>query len=430
MKITALAISKTDWKNQTISVVVQQTKDSARKILKGIDISIERKRFNNSCRILEKYAIQKGVEIKILEAKIQEILDKSTSDFSVLLPFVELDKLKAIKDYFDGNENKKLLESNAAIVFVVDEYSFGNININLRDNKRPEMLISNIHEFNQIDTNKIEQRRFDEQILYALTTGDPIGWINIELVRQHENKSETTESKAQFEAQKLLRHEGLIACLREHVYAAKQPTVIREVMVDKSVVDEEANEEREKSFGFKIANLFIKQSTIMKTIKVKQSITEVLEIIPRKIQFAFEDGSISDYFPLYSMVEIVPNENLQVIKVALISNRHFELDSIVETCIIRNSEISRLEEATIAQQEKLSFEKAEAFFTEVLEKTQGVHIELYHTGLEPAVIGTYRAFLKKVLEKNNKGQFYNRGKLIITPKIKRGEEYDSLKKWY
>jgi hypothetical protein len=43
-----------------------------------------------------------------------------------------------------------------------------------------------------------------------------------------------------------------------------------------------------------------------------------LDIIPQRVQFAFEDGSISDYFPLYAMVEEKPKENFQSLKVALI----------------------------------------------------------------------------------------------------------------
>ena len=422
MKITALVISNNDWNTQIFSVVVQQIKDSARKVLKGIDVGIERKRFNNSCNILENLAIQKGTELKIQETKIQEILDTISTTSTALLPFIEYDKLKSLTKQFDEVERKKIADSKSAIVFVVNEYSTGTIKIKLEDSQPKGVIESNINELNRIVTDKIEQKRFDEQILYAIKTGNPIGWINIEHITITGKTNE--ERKEQLEAQKLLRHEGIITCLREHIYANKQPTDTIHVDVEKKVIDVEAYEARGKKFWFQILNFFSKQSPILKTIKIKEPRIVSLEIIPQQIQFAFEDGSISGFFPLYSMIDSKPKEKLQTLKVALISNRHFELDSIVETCIIRNTEISRLEEATIAEQEKLSFDIARKFFQEVIEKTGGIHIELYHTGLEPAVIGTYRALLNILLIKGN------RGKITVTPKVKARDKFDDLKQWY
>lgn len=425
MKITTLAISNSNWNTQIFSVVVLQIKDSARKVLKGIDVGIERKRFNNSCNILENLAIQNGTEIKVQETKLQEIFDTISITSNALLPFIEYDKLKSLIKHFDEVEWKKITDSKSAIVFVLNEYSTGTIEIKLKDGQTTGTIESNISELNRIVTDKIEQKRFDEQILYAIKTGNPIGWINIEHISGSVITGKTHEErKGQLEAQKLLRHEGIITCLREHIYASKQPTAIKEFDLEKTIIDKEANEKREKDFWFQVLNFFSKQSPLMKKIKIKEPRTVTLDIIPQKVHFAFEDGSISDFFPLYAMVETKPKEKLQSLKVALISNRHFELDNIVETCIIRNSEIGRFEEATIAEQEKLSFDIAEKFFQDVIEKTEGVHIELYHTGLEPAVIGTYRALLGILLKKGN------RGKIIVTPKVKAGDKFDDLKQWY
>jgi hypothetical protein len=266
---------------------------------------------------------------------------------------------------------------------------------------------------NKVDTSNIADIKssFHKQILTAIERGTPIGWINIQEGDDNSNA--------------LLRHEGIIICLREHIFASKQPSSIEHYKVKEKVVDKKANEERSESFWFRVQNYFSKQPDIMMQIEVPKTRTITHDIIPRNVQFAFSDGSISDLFPLYSMVEVKPKENLPLLKVALISNRHPELDNVVEACVLRNSEISRRQEATISDQEKLSFEIALKFFNEILEKTSGNHIELYHTGLEPSVIGTYRAFLTTVLKKDN------RGKLIITPKIYRGNgNYSDLKQWY
>ncbi len=420
MRLTTFVISSADWNTEIFSVVIQQIKDSSRKVLKGIDVGIERKRFNNSCSILENLAIQNGTQILIEESKLQEIID-TLSLTSALPPFIECDTLKSLIKQFSNEDIKMIADSKSAIVFVVDEYSAGEIKVKLENELSKGIIESNIVEYNKIVTDKIEQKRFDEQILNAIKTGNPIGWINIE----HAITDITNEEGiGNLEAQKLLRHEGIITCLREHIYALKPPIEIRQFDVERIIVDKEANERREKSFWFQILNFFSKRSPIKKKIKIKEPRNVTLDIIPQKVQFAFEDGSISDFFPLYSMVEIKPKEKLPSLKVALISNRHHELDTLVEICIIRNSEISRLEEATIAEQEKLSFDIAGKFFHEVIEKTGGVHIELYHTGLEPAVIGTYRALLNILLVKGN------RGKIIVTPKVKARDKFDDLKQWY
>lgn len=415
MKLSIFAISKNEWSNQVFSVVIQQAKDSARKIQKGIDVGLERKRFNNACNRIENLALQTGKEVVCSDKSLQEMLDCISAQSSVFFPFVEYDNMKTFTKGFDDASNRYLTENQATVVFVLKEFSQGTIKekIHSEEALTKNSVKSNVPELNKVDTLNISDIKssFHKQILTAIEKGTPIGWINIQ---EGDDSSNT-----------LLRHEGIITCLREHIFAGKQPTSIEHYKVKEKVVDKKANEERQKSFWFKVQNFFSKQPDIMMQIEVPKTRTITHDIIPRNVQFAFSDGSISDLFPLYSMIEVKPKDRLTVIRVALISNRHFELDKVVETCILRNTEISRRQEATIADQEKLSFEIAQKFFNEILEKTDGAHIELYHTGLEPSVIGTYRAFLSTILKKGN------RGKLIITPKVfKGGDKYSDLKQWY
>ena len=414
MKLSTFAISKNEWCNQAFSVVTQQAKDSARKIQKGIDVGLERKRFNNACNRIEILALQKGKEV-VAAKGLQEMLDIISGKSSVFFSFVEHDILKTFTNVFDDTSKKYLMENQATLVFILKEFSKGSIKLKspTEEALTKNSVKSNITELNQPATLSISDIKtgFHKQILTALEKATPIGWINIQGGDDHSNT--------------LLRHEGIISCLREHIFARKQPTSIEHYKVKEKIVDKKANEEREKLFRFKVQNFLSTQPQIMKQIEVPKTRIIIHDIIPGNVQFAFSDGSISDLFPLYSMIEVKPKDKLVSIRVALISNRHFELDHIVETCILRNSEISRRQEATIADQEKLSFEIAQKFFIEILEKTGGAHIELYHTGLEPAVIGTYRAFLSTILQKGN------RGKLVITPKVfKGGDKYADLKQWY
>jgi hypothetical protein len=343
------------------------------------------------------------------------LLDVVSLNSNILFPFIEHENLKAFAKSFDETSKKYLTETKATLVFIVNEFSQGGIKLKINDDEAfgKSRIKSNINELNNVDPLSINeiQGRFHTQILTAIDKGTPIGWINIQ---EGEDNSST-----------LLRHEGIVSCLREHVFSSKQPTTIEKYTVKETIVDEEANEMRSQSFWFRFWNFFSKQPDLTKQIDVPKTRVVTLDIIPRFIQFAFKDGSISELFPLYCLIDAKPKDKLPLIRVALISNRHFELDSIVETCILRNSEISRREEATIADQEKLSFEIALKFFSEILAKTDGVQLEVYHTGLEPAVIGTYRAFLSTILKKEN------RGKLIVTPKVfKGGGKFSDLKPWY
>ncbi len=415
MKLSTFAISKNDWSNQVFSIVTQQAKDSARKIQKGIDVGIERKRFNNACNRIENLALENGEEVLIDEKNLQEMLDSISSKSPILFPFVEHDNLKSFTKNFDDTLKIYLTENQATVVILLKEFSQGAIKVKSYSEEAltKNTSKSNVAELNKVDTLNIAdiKSNFHKQILTAIEKGTPIGWINIQEGDDNSNS--------------LLRHEGIITCLREHIFASKQPTSIEHYKANERVVDKEANEKRSQSFWFQISNFFVRQPDIMKEIYVQKTRTIIHDIIPRNVQFAFSDGSISDLFPLYSMIEVKPKDKLTVIRAALISNRHFELDNVVETCILRNSEISRRQEATIADQEKLSFEIAQKFFNEILKKTDGAHIELYHTGLEPSVIGTYRAFLSTILKKGN------RGKLVITPKVfKGGDKYYDLKQWH
>lgn len=420
MKIIPIIVSNEDWNSQEFSVVIQQVKDSARKISKGVDVGLERKRFTNACNRIETLSIKKCKgELEITESKLQELLNSLLSNSGVLFPFIEPDTLKLYNKYLDADKLRSLTDSKSALVFILDEYGEGNIT--LKPQKPNDLNInivkSNINEFYKISLENIDQiqARFHKQILDAVQNGTPIGWLNVK-----EDDEESDDSP-----QTLLRHEGIIACLREHILVNKQPTQIVNIRKKKTVIDTEANEIRRKKWWFAIVNFFFKLKDKTKQITVEEPTIVPVEIIPRNVQFAFSDGSISDFFPLYSLLNINPPVNLPIIKAALISSRHFELDSIVDVCILRNSEISRRREATFADQEKLSFDIAYKFFNEIITKTKGIHIELYHTGLEPAVIGTYRALLAVLIKKEN------RGKIMVTPKIFKGNnQYKNLKSWY
>ncbi|MEK9148798.1 MAG: hypothetical protein AAB267_01985, partial [Candidatus Desantisbacteria bacterium] len=117
-------------------------------------------------------------------------------------------------------------------------------------------------------------------------------------------------------------------------------------------------------------------------------------------------------------------KGLPVIQAALMSGRHFDLDSEVDICLLRNSELKGQEDVTIAKQEEIAYNKVTDFIYSCLEKMGGIELHIYHTGLEPAVIGTYRAIVEVLrLEKN-------REKFMVIPKFYRGNRFVDEKAWY
>lgn len=140
------------------------------------------------------------------------------------------------------------------------------------------------------------------------------------------------------------------------------------------------------------------------------------------IRFAYEDGSIGDPFPLFCLKEIEKPIPTIKINIGLISNRHPDLDEVIDYYLIRNSEISKEDDLFIAEQEQIAFNKGLIFLKSLIEgnkKSAIFGINLYHTGLEAAVIGTYRAIIKILSENRSKFIF----KPFITPE-------KSLLEWY
>jgi len=142
------------------------------------------------------------------------------------------------------------------------------------------------------------------------------------------------------------------------------------------------------------------------------------------VRFAYEDGSIGEAFPLFCLINIdkpIANKHYNI---GLISNRHHELDNVIDYYLIRNFEISKGEEVFISEQEKITFNKSLSFFEDLLhneEEKSILQLNIYHTGLEASVIGAYRAII--TILTNSK----YRGKIIFKPFI---TEEKSLPEWY
>lgn len=374
MKIILIPISQEVWNSKEMEIVRRQAKVSVRKVRKGIDVRLERTRFTNACNRIEELAFKNNSDsvIEIEGENINRLFNVLPKDGNSQLPFIEPEDVSKVFKGSGLQNLKKNLQPSDGVVILVEAF-----------NGKPNLFISQIKSIKSklntstpdysvcevdIETLKEEEKRFHEQIRNSIEIGIPLGWVNI----NEEGKTG------------LVRHEALITSIREYIYLKKQQWYY-------------------KLFPF-----------------LKPPIT------PINVQFAYEDGTIGGDFPLFGLLKDIEPRGLPIIKVALISNRHFELDSEVDFCLIRNSEISRREEATMAEQEQLSFEIVYRFLNEFIEKNKGLELHLYHTGLEPAVIGTYKAILMVLLNPKM------RRKLKVIPKMFRGYQngFQDLKAWY
>lgn len=108
----------------------------------------------------------------------------------------------------------------------------------------------------------------------------------------------------------------------------------------------------------------------------------------------YQDGSLGEPFPLRSLglADIVPTTGREL-RLAMLSIRHTEMDVEVDGCWFRNFNISRPRPA--AETDQLAFETSQKQLSSVL-ASGPLLIRLYQTGLEPAVMGFYRAVVHQL----------------------------------
>jgi len=422
MRAILIPISQDKWESKEMAVVVQQSKDSARKIRKGIDIRLERRRFLNACDRIEELALNyNGAKfLRLKDEDTQRVLDRLPRDEKAQFPFFEPNDVSEMLQDKSLTGLRGMIPAKGAIVAILEPFAAGSLSFQIRQVEKKKNIKSPEPDYSvcSIDIDKIdeESKRFHQQIRTAIDTGKPLGWIDI-----GGNEGGTGNIG-------LVRHEALITAIREYIYVKEQPTETVMVAKEKEIVDVEATKKRDSKFRSKLSSLlFGSKDPIMKKIEIKEPVMKILPIEPINIRFAYNDGSIGEKVPLFSLAPISPPKGLPVLKAALISNRHFELDHEIDMCLIRNSEIKRQEDVSIAEQEQLSYEIAQHALLEFLNRLDGLELHLYHTGLEPAVIGTYRSVLE-ILSKP--GSNY-RGKFAVIPKMFRGynKGFQDLKKW-
>jgi hypothetical protein len=120
--------------------------------------------------------------------------------------------------------------------------------------------------------------------------------------------------------------------------------------------------------------------------------TSPIQSLPLRVVYV--DGSEARPFPLFCLSS-ADRHTLQLetapLRVALMSMRHLELDPEIDFCWFRNRDVSRTR--TLAETDQFCYESTLTQLRDSLALGDLV-IHLYHTGLEPAVLGFYRGVIE------------------------------------
>jgi hypothetical protein len=122
---------------------------------------------------------------------------------------------------------------------------------------------------------------------------------------------------------------------------------------------------------------------------------------PVYIQVVYTDGSQGEPFPLHCLPRRAKSDlaNLrrsQPLRAALMSMRHLEMDHDVDMAWFRNREVSK--SRTFAETDTFCYLQTRNQLREARSESD-LRIYLYQTGLQPAVIGFYRALVEELMHR-------------------------------
>lgn len=112
-----------------------------------------------------------------------------------------------------------------------------------------------------------------------------------------------------------------------------------------------------------------------------------------RVRIMYADASEAAPFPLRCLAgRERPAGEPQVIKAALMSMRHLDIDRVVDLAWYRNREVSQTR--SLAESDEFCFRYSIAQLRELAKLSKmgmPVRLEVFHTGFEPASVGLYRA---------------------------------------
>ena len=117
------------------------------------------------------------------------------------------------------------------------------------------------------------------------------------------------------------------------------------------------------------------------------------------LRVTYRDGSEGPRFPLRALdMSLIKPTDWRVLRFTLLSIRHVEMDALVDGAWLRNSKVSRPRPAGITDEIVFDISRRQLSRLTLAAPTL---IYLYQTGLEPAVMGFYRAVVSHLLQSSS-----------------------------
>src|SRR5579875_474758 len=124
---------------------------------------------------------------------------------------------------------------------------------------------------------------------------------------------------------------------------------------------------------------------------------------PVSVHVLYGDSSRGKPFPLQCLRRRYNGyapllRSVPPLRVALISMRHLEMDSLVDMAWLLNKDLPKA--PPLAEVDHFSYRTTKRQLQEAL-RYGPLKIHLYHTGFQPAVVGFYRALVEELLARQN-----------------------------
>ena len=115
------------------------------------------------------------------------------------------------------------------------------------------------------------------------------------------------------------------------------------------------------------------------------------------IPIVFADSSRPAPFPVGGLADgPTPPPDGPVLRLGLCSDRHPDLDYVVDLYLMRNKDLG--DEPNMAGEEALTFRRTVELLSDPAVR-DGAQIHVFHTGLEPMVVGFYRGVVTMLQER-------------------------------
>jgi hypothetical protein len=114
------------------------------------------------------------------------------------------------------------------------------------------------------------------------------------------------------------------------------------------------------------------------------------------LRVVYRDGSEGPRFPMHALnMAATRPEGFRELRFTLMSVRHVDMDSVVDGAWLRNSKVSRPRPAGLTDEMVFTTSRKQL---RSLDRSMPTLLFIYQTGLEPAIVGFYRAVVHHLLE--------------------------------